>query len=586
MSAMKTNGNAPLENAGDIIDAFGGIRPMSKKIDVAVTTIQGWKKRDVIPAARRAEILQAAEKYNVNLAGLVGESTGRSANENNNEAGAGLDARDESDESALTKSEAIKNTASGKQARAPDYDDDYEAEVSVSIMERIRSVENQTIKKSMWLSSALFLLLSIGIIVLLFPQNVKIRENESRISYIESQVRENGGGAGMFANMIPESLQNQIESLQNQAKTIQSRVSTISEQAENISRTMTEPNAGNLAERIERLEKQIGGVANNMSAMGIDTSKLDLSSWFGKIDTMKNSQTGQAVLNSSAADIRQIMQALGIKSLQAEQDNPALEEALVEAQQEDDELGEVLKGLNKEDMKAAVMLLSLNQFRSAVNREDSFADDLALMQSVLGTDDNEVLNEALTRLSPHAEDGVLSPQRLNQEFKGLAGDIVVSSLKGEDVSVQERAKARLNEVLEIKKDGELITGTDTQARVARAQAMLDEGNIQGAIKELESLEGNAADTAQPWVEEAKASLLAKDVEGMMTADVIGKLQNMGAQMSRQGAGTGMSYGGVINTLKSHVMGYKVYRDEESGYTIMAPERNIRNPVEKSSPLYQ
>lgn len=71
----------------------------------------------------------------------------------------------------------------------------------------------------------------------------------------------------------------------------------------------------------------------------------------------------------------------------------------------------------------------------------------------------------------------------------MAGDIVVASLKGEDVSIQEKAQARLNEIMQVEKDGELVTGTDTQATVARAQKMLDEGNIEGAIAELQGLEG-------------------------------------------------------------------------------------------------
>lgn len=50
-----------------IIEAFGGLRPMAGKLKVAVSTVQGWKERDSIPSARHAEILSAAKANNITL---------------------------------------------------------------------------------------------------------------------------------------------------------------------------------------------------------------------------------------------------------------------------------------------------------------------------------------------------------------------------------------------------------------------------------------------------------------------------------------------------------------------------------------
>ena len=38
---MSNSKDQPIKNAPQIIEKFGGIRPMSSKINVAVTTIQG-----------------------------------------------------------------------------------------------------------------------------------------------------------------------------------------------------------------------------------------------------------------------------------------------------------------------------------------------------------------------------------------------------------------------------------------------------------------------------------------------------------------------------------------------------------------
>ena len=60
-----------LNQAEQIIERFGGIRPMAGKMLVPVTTVQGWKKRGVIPANRRDDVLRAAQINNIDLSGLT-----------------------------------------------------------------------------------------------------------------------------------------------------------------------------------------------------------------------------------------------------------------------------------------------------------------------------------------------------------------------------------------------------------------------------------------------------------------------------------------------------------------------------------
>ncbi|MCY3828484.1 MAG: hypothetical protein OXF89_05065 [Rhodospirillaceae bacterium] len=59
----------PVPNdAARIIEAFGGIRPMAKKLGLAVTTVQGWKERNAIPIRRLDEIRAAAVREGIDLA--------------------------------------------------------------------------------------------------------------------------------------------------------------------------------------------------------------------------------------------------------------------------------------------------------------------------------------------------------------------------------------------------------------------------------------------------------------------------------------------------------------------------------------
>uniref|UniRef100_UPI00345FE9C1 carph-isopro domain-containing protein n=1 Tax=Pelagibius sp. TaxID=1931238 RepID=UPI00345FE9C1 len=50
-----------------VIELFGGIRPMAKDLGVAVSTVQGWKERESIPANRHDQIRAAAGKKGLTL---------------------------------------------------------------------------------------------------------------------------------------------------------------------------------------------------------------------------------------------------------------------------------------------------------------------------------------------------------------------------------------------------------------------------------------------------------------------------------------------------------------------------------------
>lgn len=59
--------STPRLSDSQIIDKFGGIRPMAAKLGIAVTTVQGWKARGHIPENRRQQILEAAKSLGVDL---------------------------------------------------------------------------------------------------------------------------------------------------------------------------------------------------------------------------------------------------------------------------------------------------------------------------------------------------------------------------------------------------------------------------------------------------------------------------------------------------------------------------------------
>ena len=209
------------------------------------------------------------------------------------------------------------------------------------------------------------------------------------------------------------------------------------------------------------------------------------------------------------------------------------------------------EGVAPEDMKAAAMLIAMAQIRSALMRNNtSFDNDLALLKKTLPEGDQN-LAAAIDRLAPQAKTGVLTPSGLSQEFRGMTGDIVSASLSGQDVSVGEKAKARLADIFMVEKNGERVSGTQSQIAIAAAQKQLDQGNVQGAVEILKTLNGPAAERTQPFLEKAQATLTAGNLQSILSQNLV---QNVKAGVN--GMVNGMP-AGVVNPYGLPAMTQKI-----------------------------
>lgn len=242
--------------------------------------------------------------------------------------------------------------------------------------------------------------------------------------------------------------------------------------AEEISGDVLGAEAGSLEQRIARLEAHMGEIATDPN----------MAYFMNKLKSMQASIPGQETVEGTKSELLETMKGFtGTPDM--------LNGYLDQMRQQKSAMGQTFEGVPSDDLKAAALLLTMEQFRGALNRDGAaFEEDLALMKNFVGAEDNE-LSAALDRLAPRAQDGVLSIDGLSKEFRGIAGEAVVSSLKGEDVDFKDRATARMNELFSVEKDGEMITGTKTQASLAKVQSLLDAGELDAAITEAEALEG-------------------------------------------------------------------------------------------------
>lgn len=568
-----------LGDAARVIDRFGGIRPMSNKMGVPVTTIQGWKKRGIIPPARYSEVLDAAQKNGVDLSDLLqGKSV---ANENpdslpitiegmppesekawhgvkdsargsdddltledddlpdeeedgeaspdfssfpdeDSEAGILPDEDSEEDEEDDQEDEEIPLVApsgtpgferyrssapSGKVSAAPPVsvmkDKPYGDSDLSDLMDKIKTVEVRGGRHMTLIATALVAAALAFVAVIFWPQSqpvsvvrsVLATPSSPSVPLLDQEAHEKPS----FSS-ISNGLTDGVARLDEEARQVKESMESVASQTQKAVSAISDPNAGSLSQRIGTLQAQV-------QDMGAPASLSDVLS---RIKEMSGDIEGQKTLQGAMSALYGIVGGL------AGQEGDIVP-ALEQARAQDPALAQTFSGVAPQDLKAAALLIAFSQFRDTLERGNTpFDKDLSVLLDLVG-EDNAPLRESLLRLAPQAEKGILTPSGLSSQFREMAGEAVVSSLQGRDVPFEERAIARLNEVLQVEKNGELITGTDTQAKIARARSALDSGDVEGAVAELEGLEGPAAQTARPWIDEAQAVLVAGEVRQMISA---------------------------------------------------------------------
>lgn len=68
--AQQATGQVTGQTAGAcerVIQRFGGVRPMASKLEIPVTTVQGWKRRGAIPTTRGDDLRAAARSHGIPL---------------------------------------------------------------------------------------------------------------------------------------------------------------------------------------------------------------------------------------------------------------------------------------------------------------------------------------------------------------------------------------------------------------------------------------------------------------------------------------------------------------------------------------
>ena len=148
-----------------------------------------------------------------------------------------------------------------------------------------------------------------------------------------------------------------------------------------------------------------------------------------------------------------------------------------------------------------------------------FAGDLGLLAPV--AQGNAKLGEIIIALQPYARDGVASQTALSAAFPTVAKAALADDVA--DDSFGERLLAKLRNLVSLRRVGADVEGDTTEAKLARAEAALDAGDVGKAVALVKSLPPQTAKATAAWLARADAYLAAKRAIDQLAAEAVSLL---------------------------------------------------------------
>src|ERR1700722_7842978 len=414
--------------AESVIDRFGGIRPMATKLAIPVTTVQGWKKRGIIPQVRHADILAAAARENITIDPV---------------------------ELAATDPVPIARP---------------------EVRPVVESVPEPVISK-------------LAPPTPVASEPIVVRKN-GPVAFIALLLALIVGVAGAGAGFV--GWQYYLQPLRAKVAALETRPAG---------------NTDDLARRIAKLEGQSAvptQVAGTPVPSGTENDRLAaLERQLGEL------KAGSAQTEQLAKGLSDLQVAAGGRELLA-QSIRDIQSSVAAAQGEVERLnGQVsafgsrldqvdaaLADRHQQALRAEATILAAGQLRAVLATSKPFAKQLPAVRAMVPGDAD--MNAVLDQMQPFADTGVETTDDLIRDFGRLAPTLVRSAVVGDGQSWWRQAVYHLESVISVRRVGADVPGDSTEAVVARAEAKLDEDDLQGAIGILQALTGADADLASPW----------------------------------------------------------------------------------------
>ena len=482
-----------------IISAFGGIRPMASKLGIAVSTVQGWRERGVIPAGRHDEVRRVARENGI---ALDEDLLAASATPPKVEA----PARPVTTSKPVSSSATAATAASASAAATPPAETkpqpaaSTQSKASETTAQRDRPPPKSPTapppQPQGFGASRMGLIVGVGVaaIALILIGSFVIRpggdeELETRISALAERVaaQETQLQAQGAAEAALTDLDSRIAALEQRPASDEATTAVIAD----------------LQARLESLE-QAGPEAGSRASAALQALS-------GRVDS----------LEADAAIAAGGTTALEKRLVELDQRVTALEETIATQGADVIALGEAFAASGVGDsVSDASLALALGQLRDALRTSGPYETELALVRSLVAPDDE--LSAQLDLLTTHAAGGVPSLTQLKARYPVFARRAAAVGVGEEAEGLLSGVLRRVSEVVTIRPVGD-VEGSGVGAHLARAEAGLAADDLDGALTEVEALPPAALAAMEGWLVEARARLAADKAVAALGARAVAKL---------------------------------------------------------------
>lgn len=156
---------------------------------------------------------------------------------------------------------------------------------------------------------------------------------------------------------------------------------------------------------------------------------------------------------------------------------------------------------------------------AAVASGQPFANDLALLAPLAQGEAR--LGEAIAALQPAAANGVASRANLAAAFPAMAKAALADDLA--DDSFWQRLLGKLKALVSLRRIGADVQGDSVEAKLARAEAAIDAGDVAKAVELVKSLPPQTSRATADWLARAEAHLAAQRAVDQVAAQAVAML---------------------------------------------------------------
>ncbi|KAL4910952.1 MICOS complex subunit mic60 [Aspergillus multicolor] len=162
------------------------------------------------------------------------------------------------------------------------------------------------------------------------------------------------------------------------------------------------------------------------------------------------------------------------------------------------------------NLKTQQLQVAVDAVRSALERSTvprPFVRELVAVKELAG--DDPVVEAAISSINPTAyQRGIPSTSQIIERFRRVADEVRKASLLPEDAGIASHAASLVLSKVMFKKDAE-AGSDDVESVLLRTENLLEEGNLDDAAREMNSLKGWAKILSKDWLSDVRRVLEVK-----------------------------------------------------------------------------